>query len=112
MPNRRTATLGVPDAVVDPAPFRHHEVHRLTPRELRYLSILEGPLHEGETATEWFARKERELGNAFAELSVADARLLDARLRLHFHGDPVADRFAQLGDDRQGRLLGFLRLLY
>jgi len=71
-------------------------------------AILDAPLARGETAFAGFARKESELGAAFAALAVPAARALHARLANPKPGDPVAERFGRLTFDRRHRLLAFL----
>ncbi|HEU0036389.1 MAG TPA: hypothetical protein VFQ53_37510 [Kofleriaceae bacterium] len=72
------------------------------------LAILEAPLALGETAAAGFARKEHELGNAFAQLSILEARTLHARLANPKTGDALAERFSRLTSERRNRLLAFL----
>lgn len=81
-----------------------------TPASLdaRLIAILDAPLAPGETFAVGYARKEAELGAAFAPLAVADARSLHARLSAARLGDELATRFARLTADRRGRLLTFL----
>jgi hypothetical protein len=55
-----------------------------------------------------FARKERELGEAFAALPILDQRALHARLSVVREGDLLAERFNRLTLERRTRLLAFL----
>ena len=73
------------------------------------LAILDAPLREHETAALGFARKESELGNAFAELTILAAYTLHKRLANPLPGDTLAERFTtRLTIDRRNRLLAFL----
>jgi hypothetical protein len=74
----------------------------------RLLAILMAPLRATETPTQCFDRKERELGNAFFELTDAEAYPLYRRLITNFACDLVARKFAGLADERKQRLLTFL----
>jgi hypothetical protein len=71
-------------------------------------AILDAPLALGETAAVGFARKERELGTVFAELSPLAARALHLRLEHPTPGDALAAKFARLTIERRHRLLVFL----
>jgi hypothetical protein len=55
-----------------------------------------------------FARKEKELGEAFAALPILDQRALHARLSIVREGDTLADKFNRLTQERRARLLNFL----
>ena len=55
-----------------------------------------------------FARKEKELGEAFAALPILDQRALHARLSIVREGDMLADKFNRLTLERRTRLLNFL----
>ena len=57
-------------------------------------AILDAELFPGEPALVGFARKERELGEAFAALPVMDQRALHARLGVIRPGDMLAAKFA------------------
>ena len=72
------------------------------------LAILTSPLRRGETVMIGFARKELALREAFATLSVQDARELHDRLSACRPGDMLAARFAGLVVERRVRLLAFL----
>jgi len=80
------------------------------PLDDRLLWILEAPPLASESPSATFARRERELGNVFADLTAAQAGYLHARLSLRFGNDLVAIKFARLSDERRSRLLAFLRL--
>ena len=68
-------------------------------------AILDAELLSGEPALVGFARKERELGEAFAAMPVMDQRALHARLSALRPGDLLAAKFARLvaflGDARR-----------
>jgi hypothetical protein len=55
-----------------------------------------------------FARKEKELGEAFAALPILDQRALHARLSIVREGDTLAEKFNRLTLERRTRLLNFL----
>ena len=55
-----------------------------------------------------FARKEKELGEAFAALPILDQRALHARLSVVREGDTLAEKFKRLTQERRARLLTFL----
>ena len=76
--------------------------------DARLIAILDAPLELGESAAVGFARKELELGEAFASLSVLEARALQARLANAKSGDELANKFARLTSERRARLIGFL----
>lgn len=78
------------------------------PHDARLAAILGAPLATGETTHAGFARKERELGTAFAQLGVLDARALHQRLANPRAGDMLAATFARLTVERRTRLLAFL----
>ncbi len=79
--------------------------------EARLLAILDLPLAAIETPTQGFDRKERALGNAFAELTAAEASGLLARFDINYTCDALARKFNKLTTERRDRLFGFLRLL-
>jgi hypothetical protein len=72
------------------------------------LAILDAPLFTGEPASVGFARKERELRDAFAALPILQARALEKRLAKSAPGDSLAQRFGRLTAERKHRLLQFL----
>src|SRR5450432_3120307 len=74
--------------------------------DARLLAILEAPMRE--PAHVGFARKERELGEAFAALPVFDQRALQARLSVVRPGDVLAEKFNRLTHECRRRLLSFL----
>lgn len=80
------------------------------PLDDRLIWILDAPPNPGDAPVVHFARKERELGNAFADLTADQAGHLHARLTLRFGNDLVATKFARLSEERRTRLLAFLRL--
>lgn len=55
-----------------------------------------------------FARKEKELGAAFAALPVLEQRAMHARLSRAQDGDVLAEKFNRLTPERRTRLLNFL----
>lgn len=77
--------------------------------EASLFAILDAPLREGETARIGFARKEKELGTAFAALPVVDQLALAKRLALPCTGDRLAEKFGRLTTDRRERLIQFLQ---
>ncbi len=76
--------------------------------EARLVGLIDAPLAPGETAMTGFARKETELGTAFAQLTILDAGALHKRLSINAAGDALAAKFARLTVDRRNRLLTFL----
>jgi hypothetical protein len=76
--------------------------------ESSIIAALDKPAAPGETASEAFRRKEQEVGDLFAAVSIADARELHRRLTLAKADDPIARRFTRLVRDRQARLIAFL----
>ena len=74
--------------------------------DARLIAILD--VDSGEPAYVAFARKERELGEAFAKLPILDQRALHTRLGTVRSGDLLAEKFNRLTADRRGRLLNFL----
>ncbi|MEO8844349.1 MAG: hypothetical protein ABI704_22385 [Kofleriaceae bacterium] len=74
--------------------------------DARLIAILD--LDTGEPAHFAFARKERELGEAFAKLPILDQRALRVRLATVRSGDLLAEKFNRLTVDRRTRLLNFL----
>jgi hypothetical protein len=75
--------------------------------DARLLAILDAPT-TGEPALVAFARKERELGAAFAALPILDQRALATRLAKPRAGDVLADKFGRLTAERRTRLINFL----
>lgn len=96
-----------PVLAADPATL-HTRTTVASSNDAPLISILEAPLHYGETAREGFLRKEAELRTAFAALPVATQRALHARLANPRTGDALATKFAGLTADRRMRLLTFL----
>jgi hypothetical protein len=76
--------------------------------EARLLAILDSPITSIETPTQGFDRKERSLGNAFAELTTEQARALVRRFEISFATDLLARKFRAMSEERQERLYGFL----
>jgi hypothetical protein len=101
-----------PPATVRPLALRRmavtSEVSAPVSNERPLIAILDRPLGKGELASIGFARKEHDLGAAFAKLTVLEARRLHARLTINAPDDVLAARFAQLTVDRRDRLLHFL----
>jgi hypothetical protein len=75
--------------------------------DARLLAILDRD-DTGVPALVAFARKEKELGDAFAALPILDQRALHARLSIVREGDMLADKFNRLTLERRTRLLNFL----
>ena len=71
------------------------------------LEILRRPVAPGQ-ARDGHAQKEREIGELFARLNVADAMALHKRLTCAPHGDAVVEAFARLIEERRVRLIRFL----
>ncbi len=71
-------------------------------------AILGAALPPGEPALVCFARKERELGEAFAALPILDQRALHTRFSNPKSGDSLAAKFGRLTVERRARLLTFL----
>jgi len=76
--------------------------------DARLIEILDLPKRSDETLDLAFKRKERELGEAFAHLTVREALELHRRLCNPRPGDEVAHRFGRLIVERRVRLLNFL----
>ncbi len=74
----------------------------------RILGVLTSSTEIGETVELAFRRKERQLGELFAVLSVAEAQALHRRLSIASAGDHVAELFNRMTVERRGRLLTFL----
>jgi hypothetical protein len=72
------------------------------------LAILDARPAAGERLEVAFRRKEHELKQVLARLSIADARALHRRLVLSLPGDPIASRVGRLVVERRERLLHFL----
>ena len=72
------------------------------------IAILDAPLHAGETAHYGFQRKERELGEVLATLTVVEANYMRARLANPKADDPLALKFARLTHERRARLIAFV----
>jgi hypothetical protein len=122
---RRLADHGTPRAVIDQSgPTLLRRVAELSgdsgptvarraggaPLDDRLLWILDAPPLPHESPPVMFARKECELGNAFADLTADQAGRLHARLSLRLAADLVAMKFSRLSAERRSRLLAFLRL--
>lgn len=75
--------------------------------DAKLLAILDADTN-GEPTYVAFARKERELGEAFAQLPICDQRALAVRLSEPRSGDLLAEKFQRLTPDRRRRLLAFL----
>ena len=76
--------------------------------DARLAEIIAAVLTPGEHALVDFARKERELGEAFAVLPLLDRRALHTRLSNPKVGDPLPAKFARLTLNRRTRLIAFL----
>ncbi|MBA3503693.1 MAG: hypothetical protein H0T65_25240 [Deltaproteobacteria bacterium] len=79
-----------------------------TSNDAALLSILDAPHLTDEPASIGFARKERALRDAFAELTILAARALERRLANPTNGDRLAEQFGRLIPERKHRLLQFL----
>jgi hypothetical protein len=96
----RTAVVTTPPPAVRAAPP--------ATADAALLAILGAPLAAGESAHVGFARKEAELGAAFAALGILESRALCARLSNPRPGDALAEAFMRLTVDRRTRLINFL----
>ena len=74
----------------------------------RIRDIVLRPPASGETVMVAHARKEGDLRDVFAGLTVLEARALHRRLERAAAGDPIAALFLRLAPDRRRRLLAFL----
>jgi hypothetical protein len=92
----------------DDAPAAPSEADPPLACEAELVAILDEQFRDGETYAAAFLRKERALGERFAQLSAADARLVHRRLSRCATDDALAARFARLLPDRRLRLLAFL----
>lgn len=100
-----------PTATTDDAPTR--PTFQLSAElEAQLITIIDAPI-DGSAAT-GFARKEQQLGAAFAALSLQQSRELLRRLKVNTLDNPVATadvlraRFATFVVERRNRLLAFL----
>jgi len=91
--------------------FHRREPTRDTTIDARLIAILDAPLASRETPAEGFARKERELGNAFARLDIDQVVAIYERLVVNYACDSLARKFARLTEERRERLLDFLEVL-
>ncbi|MDB4954174.1 MAG: hypothetical protein JWO36_1743 [Myxococcales bacterium] len=109
---QRSRMFAVPRGMSEPAP-RTFSVSR-TPataapsHDAALIAILDAPLRAGETAAAGFHRKEVELGNAFAKLTVLESRALNTRLAHPKPNDALAETFSRMTSERRARLLTFL----
>ena len=62
----------------------------------------------GESPEQASARKERELGSAFARMSMVECRGMAMRMQRLREGDPVSEGFDRLPAKLKERLLEFL----
>lgn len=85
-------------------------IARETTTELdnRLGGILTSDVGVGETVELAFRRKERQLGELFATISVADSADLHRRLSNPRAGDRIAELFGRLTVERRNRLVAFL----
>jgi hypothetical protein len=79
-----------------------------TASDASLIAIIEAPLQSGETASCGFARKEAELREAFAALSILESRALHSRLWNPRSGDRLAAAFMRMTAERRARLINFL----
>jgi hypothetical protein len=89
-------------------PARGPAAPRAETNDERLMAILDAPLTRGETVMAGYARKERELGAVFAQLSVFESRTMHARLSNPKVGDELANKFVRLTSERRARLLAFV----
>jgi hypothetical protein len=76
--------------------------------ETQIMSVLDAPPESGETIEATYLRKERALGDLFAQLTSRDALALHRRLMAGAPADPLASRFGRMVGERRTRLLAFL----
>jgi hypothetical protein len=76
--------------------------------DVALLAILESPLRNDETAAIGFARKEAELRDVIAKLTVPEARVLQSRLSNPQASDQVATAFQRMTGERRARVINFL----
>jgi hypothetical protein len=107
-PTRRLATGTMAPAPRTGAATIHTPAVVASSCDAQLAAILDAELLPGEPALVGFARKERELGEAFAALPIMDQRALHARLGVLRPGDLLAAKFARLTADRRARLVAFL----
>lgn len=93
-----------PRSVAD-APHDHAWPELSLEREI--LALFEAPL-EGATIEIAHRRREQQLGEMFARLSVMESGTLYRRLVNPSPGDPIARRFGLMIAERRQRLLSFL----
>jgi hypothetical protein len=98
----RTATARTCAAAI------HTSTTIATSHDAHLVAILDAPLRDGEPAHVGFARKERELGEAFGALPIFDQRAMYARLANPKPADQLAEKFMRLTAERRTRLLNFL----
>jgi hypothetical protein len=101
----------LPIGAQSPAVFRNPLADRDPAIDAQLSAILDSPLYSHETPAQGFARKERDLGNAFIELSCEAAGDMLQRLALNFATDTLARKFGKLAIERRERLLDFLEVL-
>ena len=89
------------------APGDEAAVDEVPAWERRAIVILARPLG-GEGAAVGYARKEAELVEVFAALSVAESRALHERLRLPREDDELVAMMGRLGAERRARLVAFV----
>jgi hypothetical protein len=72
------------------------------------VAIIDAPLAPFETIHDGFRRKERELLEVFARLTIIEAHTLRARLMNAWPDDALVARFGRLTIDRRTRIIEFL----
>lgn len=102
----RTVTSALWSAPRTCAATVHTSTTIASAHDARLLAILD--IDTDEPAQFALARKERELGEAFAALPILDQRALHTRLASVRSGDLLAEKFHRLTIDRRTRLLNFL----
>lgn len=108
-----TTLLAIPAARTDltsrtTAVYRREEPVLM---DTKLIAILDAPLSARETPTQGFDRRERDLGNAFALLSIDQAAAMFDRLVVNYTGDVLARKFNRLSEERRARLLDFLDVM-
>jgi len=108
---QRKVQLATPSSIWSPAP--HVAAHTVPEPPLDHLlapihEIVLRPSRAGETVMVAHARKEGDLRDLFARLSIVEARALHRRLERASTGDSIAVLFQRLAPDRRRRLVAFL----
>jgi hypothetical protein len=101
-------------AIYDSKSDRVREVKATIPEfkrveiDAKLIAILDASAVYGETVTEQFKRKERELAEVLGTLNAVESLAMHRRLANPQIKDELAEKFARMVVDRRNRLLGFL----